>query len=188
MSVPVLPDFQLALRLGKGELDSAEMAECHGVICGLICRESAETASGCLYQLAALQLMADPDSAMQDLITELHASTVRQLDDEEMGFTLWLPDDEEPLEERMIALAQWCSGFLAGLASGGQFQSLSDEAREALEDLQQIGRAELTSQGIAAEDSEDEEEALFEISEYVRIVVLMMREEFRGPGSEDVIH
>jgi uncharacterized protein YgfB (UPF0149 family) len=38
------------------------------------------------------------------------------------------------------------------------------------------------------EDSEDDEEAFFEISEYVRIIALMMREEFRGPGSEDLIH
>ena len=59
-------------------------------------------------------------------------------EDEEFGFVLWLPDDEESLEERTIALAQWCSGFLAGLASGGQLDALSEEAKEAIEDLQQI--------------------------------------------------
>ena len=188
MSVPVLPDFQQALRLGNGVLDASELAECHGVICGLICRQSAETASGCLYQLAALQLLVDPGPDMQGLITELHESTVRQLDDEELGFGLWLPGDDESLEERTIALARWCSGFLAGLASGGQFDSLSEEAREAVEDLQQIGQAELTMEGSEGQVSEEDEEALFEISEYVRIVALMMREEFRGPGTEDVIH
>lgn len=188
MSAPVLPDFQQALLLGNNDLDSSVLAECHGVICGLICRESAETASGCLYQLAALQLLVDPGQDMQNLMTELHHNTVRQLDDEELGFALWLPDDDEQLEERTIALARWCSGFLAGLASGGQFDTLSEEAREAVEDLQQIGRAELTMQGTEGQASEEDEEALFEISEYVRIVALMMREEFRGPRSEDVIH
>jgi len=188
MSVPVLPDFQQALRLGKGTLGSAELAECHGIICGLICRQSAETADGCLGHLAALQLLVDPTPAIQELVVELHQSTVQQIDDEEMGFGLWLPDDDEPLEDRTIALARWCAGFLAGLASGGQFDSLSEEAREAIDDLQQIGRAELTAPGGVEEDSEDDEEAFFEISEYVRIVALMMREEFRGPGSDDVIH
>jgi uncharacterized protein YgfB (UPF0149 family) len=188
MSVPVLPDFQHALRIARSVLGMAELAECHGVICGLVCREAAETANDCLHHLKALQLLVDPDSALQDLVVELHESTVRQLDDEEMGFALWLPDDDEPLEERTIALARWCAGFLAGLASGGQFDSLSEEAREAIDDLAQIGRAELTAPGGMDEDSEDDEEAFFEISEYVRIIALMMREEFRGPGSEDLIH
>jgi len=37
-------------------------------------------------------------------------------------------------------------------------------------------------------DSEDDEAALVEIVEYVRVVTLMMREDFRGPGSDDAIH
>jgi len=188
MSVPALPDFERALHLGGGTLDASALAECHGVICGLICRESAETANGCLGHLKSLQLLVDPDSAMQDLVVELHESTTKQMDDEEMGFGLWLPDDDEALEDRMIALARWCAGFLAGLACGGQFESLSEEAREAIDDLAQIGRAELTTPEGVDEESEEDEEAFFEISEYVRIVALMMREEFRGPGSEDLIH
>ena len=113
---------------------------------------------------------------------------MQQLADEEMGFALWLPEDEEPLEERTISLAQWCAGFLAGLASGGQFEALSEEAREAIDDLQQIARAELTSPESAEQDSEEDEAALVEIIEYVRIVTLMIREEFRGPRSDDAIH
>jgi uncharacterized protein YgfB (UPF0149 family) len=188
MSAPSLPEFPRALRLGRGALDTAELSECHGVICGLACRDSAITAGTCLDHLAALQLMVDPDAAMQDLIVELLETTVQQLDDEELGFDLWLPDDDEALEERTISLARWCAGFLAGLASGGQFDSLSEEALEAIDDLQQIGRAELTAPGGVDEDSEDDEEAFFEIAEYVRVVALMMREEFRGPGSDDVVH
>jgi hypothetical protein len=99
-----------------------------------------------------------------------------------------LPDDDEPLEERTIALGQWCMGFLAGLASGGQFNALSEEASEAIEDLQQIARAELTAAEGGAEDNEDDEQALAEIIEYVRVVALMMREDFRGPRSNDAIH
>jgi len=188
MSAPELPDFHQALNSAAGDLDSAELAECHGVICGLITRQAAGTPNDCFVHLASLQLVVDPGPAMQELIVELYESTRRQLDDEELGFALWLPEDDEPLEERTIALARWCSGFLAGLASGGQFDTLSGEAREALDDLQQIGRAELTAPEGPDDESEDDEEALFEISEYVRIVALMMREEFRGPGSEDVIH
>jgi uncharacterized protein YgfB (UPF0149 family) len=133
-------------------------------------------------------LLVQPVDALDAVLGELFESTSRQLADEEMGFTLWLPDDEESLEERTIALAQWCMGFLTGLASGGQFETLSEEASEAIEDLQQIARAELTAAENGVADNEDDEQALAEIIEYVRIVALMMREDFRAPGSHDAIH
>jgi uncharacterized protein YgfB (UPF0149 family) len=188
MSAPALPDFQHTIRMSQGNLDAAELAECHGILCGLLCRESAETASDFMHHLAAFQLVVDPGDAISAALTEVFESTVQQLADEDMGFSLWLPDDDEPLEERTICLAQWCLGFLAGLASGGQFETLSDEAREAMEDLQQIANAELTAPEHCENDSEDDEAALVEIIEYVRVVTLMMREDFRGPGSNDAIH
>ena len=145
MSAPALPDFQHTLRLSQGNLDAAELAECHGVLCGLLCRELAASARDFIRHLLALKLLVQPGDALDAVLGELYESTVSQLADEDMGFSLWLPDDDEPLEERTIALGQWCMGFLAGLASGGQFNALSEEASEAIEDLQQIARAELTS-------------------------------------------
>ena len=188
MSAPALPDFHRAIRISQGNLDAAELAECHGVLCGLLCRESAGTANDYMQHLMALQLVVQPGHALDAILVEAFESTVQQLADEEMGFALWLPDDDESLEERTIALAQWCSGFLAGLACGGEFDTLSEEASEAIEDLQQIASAELTASNNEAEDNEDDEEALTEIIEYVRVVTLMMREDFRGPGSDDAIH
>ena len=38
MSAPALPDFQRTILLSQGNLDAAELAECHGVLCGLLCR------------------------------------------------------------------------------------------------------------------------------------------------------
>jgi uncharacterized protein YgfB (UPF0149 family) len=188
MSAPALPDFQRTIRLSQGNLDSAALAECHGVLCGVICRESGGTADNCMQHLAALNLLVDPSPALEAVFLELFESTARQLEDEEMGFELWLPDDDELLEERTICLARWCEGFLAGVSSRGPFEALSDEAGEAIDDLQQIAGAELTVLESEKEDSEDDEAALAEIVEYVRVVTLMMREEFRGPGSNDAIH
>ena len=188
MSAPALPDFERGLRLSQGNLDAAALSECHGVLCGLICRDSIETANDFVHHLAALQLVLDPSPVMNALFTELYEITITQLADEELGFALWLPHDDESLEDQTIALGQWCSGFLAGLASGGQFEVLSEEAREAIDDLQQIARAEITALEQDEQDSEEEETALIEIIEYVRIVSLMMQEEFRGPGVEDAIH
>ncbi len=198
MSSPSLPDFERTLRLSQGNLDAAELSECHGLLCGLLCRQADSTASDFRRHLTAMELALNPPAALEAVLTEVHDSTSRQLEDEEFGFSLWLPDDEEPLEERTIALAQWCSGFLAGLACLGEFEALSEEASEALEDLQQIARAEMSSPEMDPDPEEDDgggyvgeeedEVAFAEIVEYVRVVALMMHEDFRGPGKHEAIH
>ena len=186
MSAPSLPDFDHVLRLSQGNLDAAELSECHGLLCGMLCCESGSTANDFMTELAAMTLVVNPGTALESSLIETHKSTQYQLDDEELGFVLWLPDDEELLEERIMALGQWCSGFLVGLASSGQLDALSEEAKEAIDDLQQIARAELSS--TAEGESEEEENAYAEIVEYVRVVALMMYEDFRGPGHDEAIH
>jgi len=188
MSAPSLPDFERTLRLGYGDLDASALAESHGLLCGLVCRESSQDPTDFLQQLAAMHLVTDPGEALHAALTQAWRSTVAQFEDEEFGFALWLPDDEEPLEERTIALARWCSGFLAGLGSGGQLDALSDEAREAIADLQEIARAELSAPAADGPQSEEEETAYAEIVEYVRVVALVLREDFRGPQAHEVIH
>jgi uncharacterized protein YgfB (UPF0149 family) len=188
MSAPELPDFEKTVRLSQGRLDAADLAECHGLLCGLLCRETYSTATDFKYQLAAMKLVVDPSAGLDTALTEAHECTARQLEDEEFGFALWLPDDEEPLEERIIALGRWCSGFLAGLVCGGPLDALSEEAREAIEDLQQIAQAEMTAQGQYGAESEEDENAFVEIVEYVRVVALMMHEDFRGPQLHEAIH
>jgi hypothetical protein len=120
--------------------------------------------------------------ALEDLLN----ATRTQLADPEMGFSLWLPNDEEMLEERTIALSHWCSGFLAGLGSSGDgtLNAMSDEANDALRDLQQISSADVTD----TDESDEDESAFAEIVEYIRIVILMIREDLRGPGGQDLIH
>ena len=188
MSAPSLPDFERTLRLGQGNLDEAELAESHGLLCGLICRGKADTPGDFVGHLAAMRLLAEPGGALAAVMSELWERTARQLNDAEMGFELWLPADEEPLEDRTISLAQWCSGFLAGLGSGGQLEHLSAEAREAIDDLQQIARAELAVAPGESAAKEEDEQAYAEIVEYVRVVAMTMREEFRGPEDDEPIH
>ena len=188
MAAPSLPDFERTLRLGRGNLDAAGLAESHGLLCGLVCREFGRTAGEFLQHLAAMRLVTGPGEALHDALIEAWQSTVAQFDDEELGFTLWLPDDDEPLEERTVALSRWCSGFLAGLGSGGQLDALSEEAREAIADLQEIARAELSPPEVEGQQSDEDEAAYAEIVEYVRVVALVLREDFRGPQSNEVIH
>lgn len=189
MSVPELPDFEQCLRLGQGALDAAELAECHGVLCGVLAVSPQAGADDFMRQLHALQLLDQPGEPVRSMFDALFRATVAQLDDEEMGFRLWLPDDDEPLEERTEALGRWCTGLLAGLAAQGDLEGLSGEAGEAVRDLEQIARAGLSAGGEAeAPAREDDERAFAEITEYVRVVAMMLREDFRGPEQDDPIH
>ncbi len=187
-----LPDFHHALMLSRGGLDAAELAECHGVLCGMVCGENGRTAEEFFGHLATLELQVEPGTALFDVMSEAFDSTLQQLADDELRFNLWLPDDDQPLEQRTESLAQWCTGFLAGLGVGGPLQSLSSEATEALEDLRQIAQAThvgkpMDDSGESA-DEEDDEKAFSEVVEYVRVVTLILREELRGPGVDDPIH
>jgi hypothetical protein len=191
MSLDQLPDFRHALMTSHGSLDAAELAECHGVLCGMLCGENGSTAEDFLAHLATLEFAVETGSALHEMMIEAFESTVQLLADEELRFNLWLPDDEQPLGERTNSLAHWCTGFLAGLGVGGPMPDLSAEAAEALQDLQQIAMAGFLAQADdAADGAEDEvnETAFFEIVEYVRVVTLILREELRGPGVDDPIH
>jgi len=186
MSVARLPDFERTLAIAQGNLEPAELAECHGVACGLLCRAPDATLDVFVSLLDMLELVKEPGSGLMMSLEELLNASGEQLADEDMGLALWLPNDEETLEDRTMALAQWCGGFLAGIGSSGddKLSAMSDDANEALKDLQQISTADVTD----TNESEEDENAYAEIVEYIRVVVLMIREDLRGPDPQDVIH
>jgi len=182
-----LPDFEHTLSMAQGNLDATELSESHGVACGLLCRQPKSTFDAYMTLLKDLEIVREtPTTGFSGALEDLLASSAAQLADENMGLTLWLPEDNDILEERTMALAQWCSGFLAGLGVGGKddLATLSEDAEDALGDLAQIAKAEV----LDTEESEEDENAYAEIVEYVRIVVYMIREDLRGPGESDQIH
>ena len=67
MGIPQLPDFEHSLQLGMGRLDSAELAECHGVLCGFLAVSPQAGADDFVRQLQALQLVEQPDSALREM-------------------------------------------------------------------------------------------------------------------------
>ncbi len=153
---------------------SADAAEVHGVICGII----ASNQELPVYWFEELFDQAEEgDLLVADCRTEvegLYANTVRQMENADMAMQLLLPDDETSLAARAQAVSQWCQGFLYGFGlSGDAFeQKLSDEAREALEDIASFTRMDID--GI--EESEDEEDALIEITEFLRVASMLIRE------------
>lgn len=162
------------------------MSECHGLACGLLCIQHDSTFDAYISILNALEILDVPTTGFSATLEDLFVSSREQLADDNMGLTLWLPDDTEVLEERTMALAAWCSGFLAGLGGAGKgaLTTLSEDASDALNDLVEISKAEV----LDTEESEEDENAYAEIVEYIRIVVYMIREDLRGPDETDQIH
>jgi len=182
-----LPDFEHTLAMAQGNFDVRELSECHGVACGLLCRQPDSTFDAYMTLMKTLEIIVDaPAAGFHGTLEDLFTSSREQLADENMGLTLWLPEDSEILEERTMALSHWCTGFLAGLGGGGkeELTAMSEDANDALNDLAQIAKAEV----LDTEESEDDENAYTEIVEYVRIVVYMIHEDLRGPDELDQIH
>jgi uncharacterized protein YgfB (UPF0149 family) len=208
-SATSLPDFDHTLALGHGNLDAASLSECHGVACGLLARSPDSSGDAFFALLAMLEVVREPGPGLREALDELRLAAGQQLADEELGFMLWLPTDDEPLADRTEALSQWCSGFLAALGAGqaDQLKTLSAEGAEALVDLREIARAgveEASPADSVAEPDEDpgrpdeegrdehegdgQEQAFAEIVEYIRIAVLVLREDLRGPLAGESVH
>ena len=117
---------------------SADASEVHGVICGVI----ASNQELPVYWFAELFDQAEEGDLLaadcRSEVEELYTNTIRKIEDAGVGMKLLLPDDENSLTTRAKAVSQWCQGFLYGIGlSGDAFeQQLSNEAREALEDIE----------------------------------------------------
>jgi len=154
-------------------------AECHGFLCGYRC-----ISNHVEEELFIKYLLADTTDDVTfheccSQITELASDINTQISSSDFELQLLLPEDDRPLQERSIALIEWCQGFLSGLGIGGMVDtdSISAESREFIDDLYKICR--LNAEEI--EDSgEEEESALIELIEYVRMGVIMIHDEFQS--------
>ena len=167
--------LQGALQLADADSSAAES---HGAICGIICASGPMDPTLWLEQLLGEgnTVSASAQSA-QRLLTELYSESLLHLDDSDLGLALLLPDDNTPLPQRSQALGEWCRGFLFGLALGGMSdeQAGKGELAEIMHDFYEVSNTRFDHE-IA---DEDEESSYAEIVEYVRMSVLLCREELR---------
>jgi uncharacterized protein len=154
---------QAAQRLSLG----TSASELHGGLCGWLAGGGQATPQWPAKVLADDALApVSPGSVLE----ELQVASAQQLEDRSFGFELLLPPSERGTTERAAALFDWCRGFLGGfgLAAGAK-PPLSEEGEEALGDLARLAQA-------APETGEEEEDqdALAEIEEFVRVAALLL--------------
>ncbi|MFK7890390.1 MAG: UPF0149 family protein [Granulosicoccus sp.] len=160
--------------------------EVHGLCCGLLCSMSAASAKTRWFTevLDAASLTADSvaeKAADIRLLDEWFTDTVGAMNDAEMEFYPCLPDDDASVKSRIRALGDFCSGFTYGIGIADvsrTSKSLPKDTREIIDDFQAIEAAE-DQDGAEAAGSESEEFMFLELSEYVRVGVLLILEELR---------
>lgn len=168
-------------------------ADAHGALCGMICARGTIELSEWVDHVIGEQ---EPGSEqLHDAVhklSELHQSTLEMMNDVTGEFKLLLLDDDDPLPERVEALAAWCQGFIYGLAAGGiqEGSDLPEDTAELLKDMIEISRAGHDADDAVVEesDADDDEAAYMEIEEYVRMGVLLIYEELQPLQSTQTIH
>lgn len=168
-------DYAFLQQLLEREHSLADAAEAHGTLAGCLCAVSAYRLEDWLKEILP-EGRAGSVAATQ--LTELFRDTATALRDSSMELRLLLPDDEQPIEARTTALAQWCQGFLYGLGAGAipDPTQLPGEVGEIVRDFVEITRA-----GVDTTQSEESNESAYaELVEFVRVGVQLLFEELAG--------
>ena len=160
--------------------DCESAAEAHGLLAGLLCMDAGVQCGVWLGR--ALGPQADePQPGERALLVRLFDETRRQLVDFDFSFAPLLPDDDCLLEERAIALGEWCRGFLLGLGYSAQGAGRPGECEEILRDFVEITRLDPQASG------EADEAAYAELAEYVRVGVQVIQSQL-FPRSPQRVH
>ncbi len=190
--LPSYFDFSIAYNETES---AASISEIHGMVAGV--GVLGERLNGINWFDAVGGAVSDESNTLSemqhDLILSLYQINASQLQGSGFDFQLLLPDDEEPLAHRAMELTNWCYGFLFGLGLGGEsvMDALSEEAEEALHHISEIGQMDHES----IESTEDDEQAFFDVCEYVRMGAIMIftelcpeREVTRVENDDSTIH
>lgn len=132
-----------------------------GVLCGLLCSHHRQVHE---RWLAYLEVEATDDIA--DQAEQIVNDTRQALLGQNAQLDLLMPEDNQPIDRRIEAIANWCQSFLAGWSLGGlqDPDELNASAREVYDDFMQLTHAAVDEEA----QPEEAEEAYTELSEYIR--------------------
>ena len=174
---PAAPDHDELEHLLAPCALSCSAAEAHGIYCGLLASGADAPRERWLAELlpdAAGHGADGGRAALRDALHALAAATDGGLADTEQAFHPLLPDDDRPLRERADAVHGWARGLLYGLGIAKlDAARLAPETREVFDDLMEVTRMDLDD----LDDSAENEAALAEVLEFLRVAALLLREQ-----------
>lgn len=181
-----MENFDLDMALQAAEADY-NAAEAQAIACGLLV-VNISSDKIVWVKLIFGEIDANDEKQIKaiELSGKLFDATKQQLQDSNLGFDLLLPEEDEALYSRVTALQEWCSGFVLGVDMAGikDLKTLPEDSSELLVDFTEIG----TSGDFNLDDEDSSEEAFAEISEYIRMGVLLINEELQPLKQSSLIH
>ena len=142
-------------------------SEVHGMIVGCIANHMfTSKAPDLIRLLAGENANAKGLQPLQDLLNEVYRETSETLLENDDGFQLMLAESEAKLSVRTESLADWCRGYLLGLLQNEtvSIDQLPEDGPEIARDILAISEA-----APQEEESEEDEWALAELEEYVKV-------------------
>lgn len=173
MNSPAISHAELDMVLNELEFGVAA-SDLHGSLAGFLCGGGVASPRNWLQRLEIDTDTGAVTQARLELLNRLFKDCRSQLDDPTRIFEPLLPGEDEPLSERADALVQWCRGFLGGLGlSGANLEGgLSEDGAEILRDFGTIAASRFEY-----DDAEEDETALTEVLEFIRVGVMLLHAE-----------
>jgi uncharacterized protein len=168
------------------QLDAmSDAAEAHGTLCGLLLggKDFARWLGFTLEKLPDSNDLLKKEAL--EILQELFNQTKVQLNSDDMSFELLLPEEDQEFALRLLGVANWCQGYLYGLAVNGEamVNNLSEQGRECMDDLLQISQLSHDE-----EETDDTEMVYAEVVEHVRLSVIFMNEEINPVVANTQVH
>ncbi len=147
-------------------------SEAHGLATGMLCIENSFEVANWLTELFPEDILLIDDD--KTILVALFEQTRKLLSDDTFKYELFLPGDDESLSEQLKALCFWCEGFLFGIGYTRSASEWPGETGEIMKDIVEFTKMDVDGN----EEMEEDEQALMEIQEYLRVAVIMIRDQF----------
>ncbi|WP_417355544.1 UPF0149 family protein [Gallaecimonas pentaromativorans] len=167
--------YESLARLLASNQVTASPAEIHGILTGLVA--AGHEMDGTSYLVPLYDLTNNGlayTQAVKDVLETMFLQLCQELVEANFEFSVLLPDEDEALPDRIQGLCDWAQGFLAGYGVQAGKAKVSDDIREALDDLADI--ANLSTE--VEEDDSAAESAFVEVEEYLRVVAMLVFSHF----------
>ena len=147
-----------------------DAAEVQGILCGMLSGGMDPQNPDWKHSLDDFINTGEPlPTEVSGMVQALYTQVCQQLIDDEFALVLCLPEEAAPIVERGQALIAWVQGFMMGFGVQQQeLKSCSADVKEALQDF-----SEIMHMDSEMPETEESEQALFEVMEYVRISAIL---------------
>lgn len=150
-------------------------SELHGVLVGLMGagfdpddEHHLEQTLASVEKAVGMQLQGE----LVDIVSRLNLATLSAIVDTDYAFHVFLPDDDDPIEQRLRSFSNWVTGFISGYTEGMTVRqaaglAIQPEVADVLKDFASIAQVE-TDQV----ETEEAERQLEELIDYVRLATI----------------